>query len=206
MGVSRFLFRSLSPAAEAAAFADVLDERADARDRVEQEGLDVGTVPSRLVHVAHLPARDARYGELARPLHPRVAERVPERLWSHQTSAIDLARTGRSVVVASGTASGKSLCYQVPIAEASVAPIRPGTALVLFPTKALAHDQLRALTALELPGVVAGAYDGDASAEERTWIRKSASVVLTNPEMPHAGLIPHHERRATFPGDRKSTP
>src|SRR3546814_11147766 len=101
----------------------------------------VGTVPSRLVHVAHLPARDARYGELARPLHPRVAERVPERLWSHQTSAIDLARTGRSVVVASGTASGKSLCYQVPIAEASVAPIRPGTALVLFPTKALAPDQ-----------------------------------------------------------------
>jgi DEAD/DEAH box helicase domain-containing protein len=102
------------------------------------------------------------------------------------------------VVVASGTASGKSLCYQVPIAEAAVAPIRPGTALVLFPTKALAHDQLRAITALELPGTVAGAYDGDASPEERTWVRKHASVVLTNPEMLHSGLLPHHERWAPF--------
>ena len=70
----------------------------------------------------------------------------------------------------------------------------------MFPTKALAHDQLRALTALQLPGVVAGAYDGDASPEERTWVRKHASVVLTNPEMLHAGLLPHHERWATFLG------
>ena len=88
----------------------------------------------------------------------------------------------------------------MPIAEAASDPIRPGTALALFPTKALAHDQLRALTALELPGVVAGAYDGDASPEERTWVRKHASVVLTNPEMLHSGLLPHHERWATFLG------
>ena len=101
-------------------------------------------------------------------------------------------------MVASGTASGKSLCYQVPIAEAAAAPIRPGTALILFPTKALAHDQLRALTALDFPGVTAAAYDGDASPEERTWARKHASVVLTNPEMLHSGLLPHHERWATF--------
>jgi DEAD/DEAH box helicase domain-containing protein len=129
-----------------------------------------------------------------------VAARAPGSLWSHQAEAIDLARQGRSVVVATGTASGKSLCYQLPIGEATSAPVRPGTALVLFPTKALAHDQLRALTALELPGVMAGAYDGDASPEERTWIRKSASVVLTNPEMLHAGILPHHERWATFLG------
>ncbi|MET0729296.1 MAG: Zn-binding domain-containing protein, partial [Acidimicrobiales bacterium] len=87
-----------------------------------------------------------------------------------------------------------------PIGEAALAPVRPGTGLILFPTKALAHDQLRALTALDLPGVVAGAYDGDAGGEERTWIRKHASVVLTNPEMLHSGLLPHHERWATFLG------
>jgi DEAD/DEAH box helicase domain-containing protein len=152
------------------------------------------------VHLVEEPARPARCAELSRPLPPPVAERLPGPLWAHQVQAIDLARSGRSVVVTSGTSSGKSLCYQVPVAEATSDPIRPGTALALFPTKALAHDQLRALTALELPGVVAGAYDGDASPEERTWVRKHATVVLTNPEMLHTGLLPHHERWATFLG------
>ncbi len=190
--------------ARAAALAEVLADLAASRDRALIEHLDpaeqVPPPDGRLVHVAHLPARSARYGSLERPLPDRVAAAFDAPLWSHQATAIDLARRGRSVVVATGTASGKSRCYQLPIAEAAIAPIRPGTALVLFPTKALAHDQLRALTALGLPGVVAGAYDGDASPEERTWIRKSASVVLTNPEMLHAGLLPHHERWATFLG------
>lgn len=195
-----------SEVASAAALADVLSQLADARDREhadrEQADSDRADValPSRLVHLAHLPPRAARHAALARPLPVAVAARAPHPLWTHQAAAIDLARAGRSVVIASGTASGKSLCYQLPIAEAAVAPVRPGTGLVLFPTKALAHDQLRAITALDMPGVVAGAYDGDASPEERTWIRKSASVVLTNPEMLHAGLLPHHERWSTFLG------
>jgi len=180
------------------AFARILQDLADERDMMQAPG--PGALPGRLVHLTELPARAASYGRLARPLHPSVEERVPQRLWSHQVEAIDLARSGRSVVVASGTASGKSLCYQVPIAEAALAPVRAGTALLLFPTKALAHDQLRALSALELPGVIAGAYDGDASPEERTWMRRSASVILTNPEMLHSGLLPHHERWATFLG------
>ncbi|MEO7572252.1 MAG: DEAD/DEAH box helicase [Acidimicrobiales bacterium] len=185
-----------------AGITDVLVELAAERDRVHHAdaGIDRDIGPSRLLHLVGLPARAPRYAELARPLPPAVAERLPAPLWSHQAEAIDLARAGRSVVVASGTASGKSLCYQAPIAEAASAPIRPGTGLVLFPTKALAHDQLRAITALDLPGVVAGTYDGDASPEERTWVRKHASVVLTNPEMLHAGLLPHHERWATFLG------
>lgn len=190
--------------ASAAALADVLVELAAARDRslIDASPVDGVAPPEEphLVHLAHLPPREARHGALARPLPPAVAARFDQPLWSHQAEAIDLARAGRSVVVATGTASGKSRCYQVPIAEAAIAPVRPGTALALFPTKALAQDQLRALTALELPGVVAGAYDGDASPEERTWIRKQASVVLTNPEMLHAGLLPHHERWATFLG------
>ena len=182
--------------------AEVLRELAAERDRAHHADAGVGTDlgPSRLLHLVTLPARAAVHAELARPLTPAVAERLPGPLWSHQVEAIDLARAGRSVVVASGTSSGKSLCYQLPMAEAASAPIRPGTGLVLFPTKALAHDQLRAITALGWPGIVAGAYDGDASPEERTWVRKHASVVLTNPEMLHAGLLPHHERWATFLG------
>ena len=190
----------LPEVAGAAAVAALLEELASARDAALAAAADVPEQPGRLVHLAHLPAHPARIGALARPLPPAVAERVPGPLWSHQAVAIDLARAGRSVVIATGTASGKSLCYQLPIGEAAAAPVRSGTALVLFPTKALAHDQLRALTALGLPGVVAGAYDGDAGPEERTWIRKSANVVLTNPEMLHAGILPHHERWSTFLG------
>jgi DEAD/DEAH box helicase domain-containing protein len=182
--------------------ADLLRDLALDRDRAHHADAGVGTDlgPSRLVHLVTEPPRPACHAELRRPLPPAIVERLPGPLWSHQVQAIDLARAGQSVVVTSGTSSGKSLCYQVPIAEAASDPIRPGTALVLFPTKALAHDQLRALTALQLPGVVGGAYDGDASPEERTWVRKHATVVLTNPEMLHAGLLPHHERWATFLG------
>jgi DEAD/DEAH box helicase domain-containing protein len=161
----------------------------------------VGSGPSALVHVRRVAGRPGRRGELARPLPPEIAAclGVPH-LWSHQAEAIDLARAGRSVVVATGTASGKSLCYQVPIAEAALAPVRRGSALLVFPTKALAHDQLRALSEREFPRVVAGAYDGDASGEERAWIRRHATAVLTNPEMLHSGILPHHDRWATFLG------
>jgi DEAD/DEAH box helicase domain-containing protein len=160
-------------------------------------GLDAGS--SSLVFAHTLPSRPARTGTLARPLPEGVAERlgVPA-LWSHQAQAIDLARAGRSVVVATGTASGKSLCFQAPIAEAAVTPVRSGTSLLLFPTKALAHDQLRSLTERGFAGVLAGAYDGDAGNEERAWIRRKATVVLTNPEMLHSGLLPHHDRWAKF--------
>ena len=186
----------------AASLADVLGDLAVERDRAHhaEAGVDTDLGPSRLIHLSTLPPRAGRHAELSRRLPDAIADRLPGALWTHQVEAIELARAGHSMVVASGTSSGKSLCYQVPIAEAASDRIRPGTALALFPTKALAHDQLRALTALELPGVVAGAYDGDASPEERTWIRKHASVVLTNPEMLHSGLLPHHERWATFLG------
>jgi len=192
----------LPAATSASALGDLLADLALERERAdEQRSARAGVhAARRLLHLVQLPAREAVHGTLARSLPPALADQLPLPLWRHQAEAIELARSGRSVVVATGTASGKSLCYQVPIAEAAAAPIRPGTGLVLFPTKALAHDQLRALTAMALPGVVAGAYDGDASPEERTWIRKQASVVLTNPEMLHSGLLPHHERWATFLG------
>ena len=153
----------------------------------------------RLVHVERLPARGAVVAEPARPLSMVVRAALGvDALWSHQAAAIDHVRAARSVAVATGTASGKSLCFRAPIAEAVTDPVRPGTALLIFPTKALARDQLRALQDLRLPGLVAGAYDGDCSNEERQWVRQHANVVLTNPEMLHCALLPHHGRWAGF--------
>lgn len=147
----------------------------------------------RLVHVERIPAVGARHAELARPLPALVGERLGvDQLYTHQAAALDLVRDGRSVVTATGTSSGKSLIYQAAIGEAALAPVRPGTALCLFPTKALAQDQLRALAALDLPGVQAVTYDGDTGRQERGEARRSASVVLTNPEMLHCGILPHH--------------
>ena len=150
-----------------------------------------------LVHLERLPARPARVAPLARPLPAEVADRVPVKaLWTHQAAAIDLARDGRSVAVATGTASGKSLCYQLPIAEAVTED--QGTALLMYPTKALAQDQLRALGDLDVPGLVAVTYDGDTPPNQRAWARRYANVVLTNPDMLHVGMLPGHGRWATF--------
>ena len=153
----------------------------------------------RLVHLEHLPSRSARFAELAAALPDDLRRRLPvEQFWTHQAAAIDLIRSGQSVAIATGTASGKSLCYQVPIAEAVGSPVRPASSLLIFPTKALAQDQLRSLTALEVPRLVAATYDGDCSPTERTWVRSNANVLLTNPEMLHHGILPHHGRWATF--------
>jgi len=151
-----------------------------------------------LVDVRTLPGRPATFGATVRPLPPELAERVPAAgLWSHQAAALDLIRDGRSVALATGTASGKSLCYQLAIGEAAAAG---RTALLLFPTKALAQDQLRALGELDLPGVVPATYDGDSSPEQRAWARRHANVILTNPDMLHAGILPTHGRWTRFLG------
>ena len=150
-----------------------------------------------LVHVEHVPPRRARYANLARALPDEVVGRRPApRLWTHQAEAIDLARDGHDVAVATGTASGKSLCYQVPIAEAVL--VGGATALLVFPTKALAQDQLRSIAALDVPGLVAATYDGDTDTSTRAWVRRHATVVLTNPDMLHVGILPNHARWAPF--------
>ncbi|HXH58257.1 DEAD/DEAH box helicase [Iamia sp.] len=152
-----------------------------------------------LAHVERISARAARFALLTQPLPARLAAHLPAGgLWSHQAEAIDRARAGTHVAVATGTASGKSLCFQLPIAEAVTEPIRSGTALVIGPTKALAQDQLRAVGGLGVAGLVPCTYDGDSSTEQRTWARTHANVLLTNPEMLHCGLLPHHERWSTF--------
>ena len=163
-------------------------------DLVEQLAED-----GRLAHIEHQPSRPARFANSIAPISPGVAKALgDERLFTHQAEAIDLIRANHSVVIATGTASGKSRCYQIPIAEAAARPGDMGTALMLFPTKALAQDQLRALHAMKFPQVVAGTYDGDSSPEQRTWVRSTANVVLTNPEMVHAAILPGHARWSTF--------
>ena len=153
----------------------------------------------RLVHLETIAPRPAIHAGLESDLPAAIAHCLPDDgLYRHQAEAIDLIRKGRSVVVATGTASGKSLCFQIPIAESIVTGLRSGTSLLLYPTKALAQDQLRAFNELDVKGMKAATYDGDASRDERTWARNNANVLLTNPEMLHHGLLPHHGKWATF--------
>jgi len=155
----------------------------------------------RLAHLHHLPARPAAFVDLPGDVPGLLAERLRlggvERLYTHQAEVLAHVRAGRHVVVATGTASGKSLCYQLPLLERLLGDPK-ATALYLAPTKALAADQLRALRAFRLPQVRAATYDGDTPAGERDAIRRTANIVLTNPDMLHVGLLPAHRRWGDF--------
>ena len=160
-----------------------------------------------LVHWHTLPAREARYGELLpalpRPLAQALEARGIARLYTHQVRAVEALRARQDTVVVTGTASGKSLCFHLPALEKLLE--EPGaTALYLFPTKALAQDQLKSLTRLasgqlEVTGaLLAGVYDGDTAAPTRKKLREQANVILSNPDMLHAGILPQHAKWARF--------
>ena len=117
--------------------------------------------------------------------------------WEHQATAASLAFAGRHVVLATGTASGKSLAYQLPALSALIKDPR-ATVLYLSPTKALAADQVRALIRVGVDGVRPATYDGDTAREEREWIRQHSRFVLTNPDMLHHSLLPGHARWGAF--------
>jgi DEAD/DEAH box helicase domain-containing protein len=158
-------------------------------------------------HTAELAARIGRRAEWPNWATPEViaafAEAGVNAPWSHQREAADLAHDGRHVVIATGTASGKSLAYQLPILSA-LGDDRRTRALYLAPTKALGHDQLRAAHALTaavpaLAGDVApAAYDGDSSAEARRFARERSRWVFSNPDMIHLSLLRNHPRWAVF--------
>ncbi len=161
----------------------------------------------RLLHVERVPARTGTAvgwpDWVDAGLRDAWTRRGIEFPWAHQVEAADLARAGRDVVVATGTASGKSLAYLMPalttVLEGSRAPNgRGATALYLAPTKALAHDQWRAVEELGVDGLRVSAYDGDTPDEERAWIRAHAGYVLTNPDLLHHSMLPGHERWASF--------
>jgi len=166
-----------------------------------------------VVEVIELPERPARFGELSAPLAEPVAEALAgfgiERLYVHQVQAIEHLRAGRSVVIVTGTASGKTLCYNIPVVETVLAdPL--ATALFIYPTKALAQDQLRGLEGWKTgdgkrktgtdAGIrfLAGTYDGDTPAPQRRKLRDNGQVILTNPDMLHQAILPHHSRWAKF--------
>jgi len=124
-----------------------------------------------------------------------------ERLYSHQAQALDAFRGGDDIVIATGTASGKSLCYIIPILEALAAD-PTATALLLFPTKALTQDQFKGFSeGLRMAGmedVLCGVHDGDTPAETRRKLRDEGRVIFTNPDMLHASMMPQHGRWADF--------
>ena len=153
-----------------------------------------------IVHIEHIPRCEARYSELHQPLVASLRDCLKEHgllpLYTHQAEAINYAREGKNVMVATSSASGKTLCYNAPVMEAILTE-GGSCALYLFPTKALAQDQLRGLRELFYPhlfqlGDVA-TFDGDTPQVERSGIRKNARVLLTNPDMLHIGILPNHQ-------------
>ena len=161
----------------------------------------------RLVHTEHVPARPGVAADWPTWADPHLVQRLQatgvSAPWLHQVEAAEHAHAGRAVVVATGTASGKSLAYLLPALSAVRAGSaardgRGSTALYVAPTKALAADQLRAVQALGVDGVRAATYDGDTATTEREWVRAHASYVLSNPDLLHRSLLPGHARWAAF--------
>lgn len=168
------------------------------------------TRAARITHTEHLPPRIGSHADWPERIRPEVIDAIRsagiDRPWAHQARTSEHALRGESVVVATGTASGKSLAYLAPVLstllDGSEAPNgRGATALYLAPTKALAADQRRAVRELAAPlgtAVRPAVYDGDTPVEEREWVRQYANYVLTNPDMLHRGILPSHPRWSSF--------
>jgi DEAD/DEAH box helicase domain-containing protein len=157
--------------------------------------LETGRADKRLVHETVLEARRAHTVALAEELHPAIHQALGRvgitELYAHQDRALRSAFAAPTIVT-TGTASGKSLCFQLPTLEV-LAGDRSARALYLYPTKALAQDQARALHAFGLPKLIRPAiYDGDTPRQQRAAIRRTSNVILTNPDMLHVGILPHH--------------
>ncbi|MBN1367595.1 MAG: DEAD/DEAH box helicase [Dehalococcoidales bacterium] len=176
---------------DTAAFLRYLKEQPDYQDQI--------------VYTEHILSREATYGDLEKPLPPGLQSCLEDNhlfpLYSHQAAAVNHIRRGENVMVATSSASGKSLCYNTAVMEAIItAPL--SRALYLFPTKALAQDQLRAIKELFCPGLLKpdefATFDGDTPPKERGDIRKRAKIVLTNPDMLHLGILPNHANWSRF--------
>jgi DEAD/DEAH box helicase domain-containing protein len=167
-------------------------------DRTEpwESLLELGRTEDRLVHDDRARGADGRAAPIPPDLHPQVAQALQtagiDLLYAHQAEAIDAARRGPTIIT-TGTASGKSLCFQIPALEA-LAQDPTARALFLYPTKALAQDQARSLARFGMHRTIRPAiYDGDTPRQERTAIRRKSNLVITNPDMLHVGILPHHD-------------
>ena len=152
-----------------------------------------------LAYLGEEPSRRARTAPLPADVHPAVRAALAARgvtsLYTHQATTWDAVARGEHVVVATGTASGKSLAFNLPVLS-TVAGDPHARALYLYPTKALAQDQARAIAELRVPGVRQAIYDGDTPGEARSQIRRTANLILSNPDLLHVGVLPHHDRWA----------
>ena len=152
-----------------------------------------------IAHVEWIKPRQARHADPAAPLPLVLQERLAalgmKHLYSHQAQALDLARSGANVMVATPAASGKTMCYNLPVAESLLADKR-NRAIYLFPTKALAQDQRRSFMQFLGNGLVreddCAVFDGDTPYQTRADIKKKSRVIITNPDMLHLGILPNH--------------
>ena len=152
--------------------------------------------------IRHQPARAAEYVDIPESAHPKLREGLGRRnvpkLYSHQAEAFETVKAGKNVVIVTPTASGKTLCYNLPVLDLLLRDPE-ARAVYLYPTKALAEDQLYEFqTAVEEIGsdLRAFTYDGDTPQDARKAIRQRAGVVMTNPDMLHSGILPHHTKWA----------
>jgi DEAD/DEAH box helicase domain-containing protein len=147
-----------------------------------------------VAHLATEPEREARFAPLPEGLDPRVRDAIGvPHLYTHQRAAWDATARGEHVMVTTGTASGKTLAFNLPVLD-ELARQPKSRALYLYPTKALAQDQFRTISGYRVPRLKPAIYDGDTPTEQRWQIRKWSNLVLTNPDMVHVGLLPNHDR------------
>lgn len=148
-----------------------------------------------IVHVEEIPPRAPVFADLDAPLDDRLQEAIRRagiyRFYSHQAAAVNSTKSGENVVTVTSTASGKTMCYNLPVLD-DLLKHPNHRALYIFPTKALAQDQLAKLNALKLPGIVAATFDGDTPREDRAAIKRKANILLTNPDMLSLGILPSH--------------
>ena len=150
------------------------------------DDVDIRHIDSRVATTAEIPEW------LTSEVHETLSTQGISQLWQHQHDALQAWHNGNNVIVATGTASGKSMCYQLPILQ-SVTSNPKAKALYLSPTKALAHDQARALAEYNVAAAYVCTFDGDSDQQERKWAREHANVLITNPDMIHHGILPRHE-------------
>jgi DEAD/DEAH box helicase domain-containing protein len=163
------------------------------------------TYYEQIAHIEHILPRAARFEGLEKHLNPALEKCLENRhflpLYTHQAEAINQARQGKNVIVVTPSASGKTLCYNIPVLETFLAQ-PDGRALYLFPTKALAQDQLRTLHEDFCPDLFPAndfaTFDGDTPPADRGDIRKNARIILSNPDMLHIGILPNHQQWNRF--------
>ncbi|MFD0557149.1 DEAD/DEAH box helicase domain-containing protein [Stackebrandtia endophytica] len=154
-----------------------------------------------LRHVHQVPPRAGEVADwpdwLPETVRTALNDHGIPRPWTHQVAAADRVHSGGHTVIATGTASGKSLAYLMPVLSA-LSEDEPAAAIYLSPTKALAADQFRAINRIGSPGCVPATLDGDTPYDQRQWITRHANLILTNPDMLHYVVLPRHDRWAKF--------